>query len=202
MPWLQWSSQLIGPDRFAPDGIDILQVEITSAVVGADPLIALLQRVSEARVEIAGDSWRPSGRGLLVLVAVRPADDEASALRLLDRLLKYRIFADEAGKMNLSLQQIAGDLLLVPQFTLAADTRQGLRPGFSTAAPPDQGRRLFELLVEPRDAPASTRGERRIRRPHAGVAHQRRAGNFLAGELSFRSSNATEHASGRRGPMS
>jgi D-aminoacyl-tRNA deacylase len=78
---------------------------------------------------------------------VRPADDEASALRLLDRLLKYRIFADEGGKMNLNLQQIAGDLLLVPQFTLAADTRHGLRPGFSTAAPPEQAKRLFESLV-------------------------------------------------------
>ncbi len=94
-----------------------------------------------------------------MLVAVRPTDDEASALSLVDRLLKYRIFADEAGKMNLSLQQIAGDLLLVPQFTLAADTRHGLRPGFSTAAPPDQGRRLFELLVraaEARHSPVSS----------------------------------------------
>ena len=74
-------------------------------------------------------------------------DDRPAALRLLERLLQYRVFADEAGKMNLSLTQIAGDLLLVPQFTLAADTRQGLRPGFSTAAPPDQGRRLFDALV-------------------------------------------------------
>jgi D-tyrosyl-tRNA(Tyr) deacylase len=87
-------------------------------------------------------------RGILALVGVQPADDEAAALRLLDRLLKYRIFADEADKMNLSLQQISGGLLLVPQFTLAADTRHGLRPGFSTAAPPDQGRRLFTLLVD------------------------------------------------------
>ena len=107
-----------------------------------------------------------------MLVAVRPADDEASALRLLDRLLKYRIFADEAGKMNLSLQQIAGDLLLVPQFTLAADTRHGLRPGFSTAAPPEQGKRLFESLVSAAKHAPHPRLERRIRRPHAGVAHQ------------------------------
>ncbi len=110
-------------------------------------MIALLQRVSEARVHIAGELTASIGRGLLVLVGVRPADDEATALRLLGRLLKYRIFPDEAGKMNLDLRQIAGDLLLVPQFTLAADTRHGLRPGFSTAAPPEQGRRLFLALV-------------------------------------------------------
>ena len=99
-------------------------------------------------MEISGDSVGSIERGMLALVGVRPADDEAAVLRLLDRLLKYRIFADEADKMNLSLQQISGGLLLVPQFTLAADTRRGLRPGFSTAAPPDQGRRLFTLLVE------------------------------------------------------
>jgi D-tyrosyl-tRNA(Tyr) deacylase len=110
-------------------------------------LIALLQRVSEARVEVEGRLAARIGHGLLVLVAVRPTDDEASAARLLDRLLRYRVFADVSGKMNLNLQQIAGDLLLVPQFTLAADTRHGLRPGFSTAAPPEQGKRLFESLV-------------------------------------------------------
>jgi D-aminoacyl-tRNA deacylase len=114
---------------------------------GEQALIALLQRVSQARVDVAGQLVACIGRGLLVLVAVRPGDDEASSLRLLDRLLKYRIFADEGGKMNLSLQQIAGDLLLVPQFTLAADTRHGLRPGFSTAASPEQGKRLFDSLV-------------------------------------------------------
>jgi D-aminoacyl-tRNA deacylase len=111
-------------------------------------MIALIQRVLEARVEIAGDTMGSIERGILALVGVQPADDEAAALRLLDRLLKYRIFADEADKMNLSLQQISGGLLLVPQFTLAADTRHGLRPGFSTAAPPDQGRRLFTFLVD------------------------------------------------------
>jgi D-tyrosyl-tRNA(Tyr) deacylase len=111
-------------------------------------MIALIQRVSEAQVEIHGAVVGSIGRGILALIAVRPADDEAAATRLLDKLLKYRIFPDDADKMNLSLQQIAGDLLLVPQFTLAADTRHGLRPGFSTAAPPDQGRRLFTLLLE------------------------------------------------------
>jgi D-aminoacyl-tRNA deacylase len=110
-------------------------------------VIALLQRVSEARVEIAGEATASIGPGLLVLVGVRPDDGEASALRLLDKLLKYRVFADDDGKMNLSLQQIAGALLLVPQFTLAADTRHGLRPGFSTAAAPEQGKRLFGALV-------------------------------------------------------
>lgn len=110
-------------------------------------MIGLLQRVAEARVEIEGLVTAAIGPGLLVLVGVRPADDDQSAARLLDKLLKYRVFADEGGKMNLSLQQIGGALLLVPQFTLAADTRHGLRPGFSTAAPPAQGRALFESLV-------------------------------------------------------
>jgi D-aminoacyl-tRNA deacylase len=110
-------------------------------------VIALLQRVAEARVEVGGELKASIGRGLLVFIGVRPTDDEARALKLLDRLLKYRVFADDVGKMNLSLQQIGGDLLLVPQFTLAADTQHGLRPGFSTAAPPEQGRQLFEMLV-------------------------------------------------------
>jgi D-aminoacyl-tRNA deacylase len=111
-------------------------------------LIALLQRVTEARVDIAGARRASIGRGLLVLIGVKPEDDEPRASKLVDRLLDYRVFADEAGKMNLSLRQISGDLLLVPQFTLAADTRRGLRPGFSGAAPPDLGRRLFDFLVE------------------------------------------------------
>jgi D-tyrosyl-tRNA(Tyr) deacylase len=110
-------------------------------------MIALIQRVREAKVETNGVVAGAIGRGMLALIGVRPTDDEAAALRLLERLLKYRIFADDADKMNLSLQQIGGELLLVPQFTLAADTRHGLRPGFSTAAAPDQGRRLFTWLV-------------------------------------------------------
>jgi D-aminoacyl-tRNA deacylase len=111
-------------------------------------MIALLQRVSQARVEIMGKPVGSIGSGLLVLVGIRPADDEAAALKLLSRLLQYRVFADEAGKMNLSLTQVKGQLLLVPQFTLAADTAKGLRPGFSTAAPPELGRRLFDFLVK------------------------------------------------------
>jgi D-tyrosyl-tRNA(Tyr) deacylase len=110
-------------------------------------MIGLLQRVSAAKVTVDGKSIGAIGRGLLVLVGVRPTDDEVSAKRLLARLLRYRVFPDAAGKMNLSLTQVSGQLLLVPQFTLAADTAKGLRPGFSTAAPPEQGRRLFDSLV-------------------------------------------------------
>jgi D-aminoacyl-tRNA deacylase len=107
----------------------------------------LLQRVTSAEVKVDDCVVGQIGPGLLVLVGVQPADTLETARHLLSRILKYRIFEDEGGKMNLSLQQIEGGLLLVPQFTLAADTRQGLRPGFSTAAPPDLGRRLFEGLV-------------------------------------------------------
>jgi D-tyrosyl-tRNA(Tyr) deacylase len=110
-------------------------------------MIALLQRVLEAEIRIGGAVVASIKGGLLVFVGVRPDDDVQAAQKLLDRMLKYRIFGDELGKMNLNLSQIDGDLLLVPQFTLAADTRHGLRPGFSTAAPPDLGRRLFEELV-------------------------------------------------------
>jgi D-aminoacyl-tRNA deacylase len=110
-------------------------------------MIGLLQRVLEAHVHIDADRVASIGAGLLVLIGVRPTDDEASAVRLLDRLLQYRVFGDSDGKMNLSLTQTQGDLLLVPQFTLAADTHKGLRPGFSTAAPPAQGRQLFDSLV-------------------------------------------------------
>src|SRR5271167_3607788 len=97
-------------------------------------MIGLLQRVSHAEVRIGDETVGSIGSGLLVLVGVRPQDDEASALRLVKRLLQYRVFPDAAGKMNLSLREIQGELLLVPQFTLAADTAKGLRPGFSTAA--------------------------------------------------------------------
>jgi D-tyrosyl-tRNA(Tyr) deacylase len=110
-------------------------------------MIALLQRVSRAEVTVEGKTVGAIGPGLLALVGVRPTDDEVSAKRLLARLILYRVFPDEAGKMNLSLTQVKGQLLLVPQFTLAADTAKGLRPGFSTAAPPEQGRRLFDALV-------------------------------------------------------
>jgi D-aminoacyl-tRNA deacylase len=110
-------------------------------------MIALLQRVLEAEIRVDGTVIASIQRGLLVFVGVRPEDDATAAQKLLDRVLKYRVFGDEQGKMNLDLGQIDGDLLLVPQFTLAADTRHGLRPGFSTAAAPDLGRRLFEGLI-------------------------------------------------------
>jgi D-tyrosyl-tRNA(Tyr) deacylase len=110
-------------------------------------MIGLLQRVSEARVEIADETVGEVGRGLLVLVGVQKGDDEARGARLLERLLGYRVFADDSGRMNLSLRDIGGGLLLVPQFTLAADTRKGTRASFTAAAPPDEGRRLFEQLA-------------------------------------------------------
>ena len=96
----------------------------------------LLQRVSGARVEVAGEIVGSIDQGLLVLVAVEPGDTEASAAKMLHKLLNYRVFSDCEGKMNLSLADIGGGLLLVSQFTLAADTKNGLRPSFSTAAPP------------------------------------------------------------------
>lgn len=110
-------------------------------------MIALLQRVSAAQVVVEGHVIGSIGTGLLVLVGVEAGDTAAESDRLLDRLLDYRVFNDEAGKMNLSLRQIHGGLLLVPQFTLAADTRKGLRPGFSTAAAPEAGKALFERMV-------------------------------------------------------
>src|ERR1700679_281787 len=110
-------------------------------------MIALFKRVSHAEGTVDGESVGAIGPGLLVLVGVRPTDDEVSARRLLARLLRYRIFPDGAGKMNLGLVQVRGELLLVPQFTLAADTAKGLRPGFSTAAPPELGRRLIDFFV-------------------------------------------------------
>lgn len=110
-------------------------------------MIALIQRVREARVDVAGETVGAIGPGVLALVAVVPDDTEARAARLLERILGYRIFGDEAGRMNRSLRDVDGGLLLVSQFTLAADTASGTRPGFSTAAPPELGRRLFEHLV-------------------------------------------------------
>lgn len=111
-------------------------------------MIALIQRVSRASVEVEGVTVGAIGRGLLALVAVRPEDTERHAARLAERLLDYRVFPDAAGRMNLSLRDTGGGLLLVPQFTLAADTSKGNRPGFSTAAPPAQAAALFARLLE------------------------------------------------------
>lgn len=110
-------------------------------------MIGLLQRVGEASVSVGGDVIGAIGPGLLVLVGVQKADTEAAADRLLERLLAYRVFPDEAGKMNLSLRDTGGGLLLVPQFTLPADTRKGTRASFTPAAAPEDGRRLFEYLL-------------------------------------------------------
>ena len=110
-------------------------------------MLALLQRVREARVEVGGRVIGAIGPGLLVLVCAEPADTEAQATRLVDKILKLRIFGDEAGKMNRSVVDVGGGLLVVSQFTLAADTSGGNRPSFTGAAPPEQGRRLYEAVL-------------------------------------------------------
>lgn len=110
-------------------------------------MIGLLQRVSRASVSVGGQCVAAIGPGLLVLIGVRPTDGEAQADRLLERLLGYRVFADEQGRTNRSLRDRGGGLLLVPQFTLAADTQNGTRAGFSTAAEPGRARELFDYLV-------------------------------------------------------
>jgi D-aminoacyl-tRNA deacylase len=110
-------------------------------------VIALVQRVAQARVEVDAEVVGAIGAGLLVLVCAEPADSEPQCARLVDKLLKLRVFADEAGKMNRCLQDTGGGLLLVSQFTLAADTARGNRPGFSGAAPPAQGRQLFQAVL-------------------------------------------------------
>ena len=110
-------------------------------------MIALIQRVQHAKVEVASSVVGAIGPGLLVLVAVQPQDTPESIERMADRLLNYRVFDDQAGKMNLSVQAVQGGVLLVSQFTLAADTRSGLRPGFSSAAKPEQALAGFNALV-------------------------------------------------------
>ena len=110
-------------------------------------MISVLQRVREARVDVEGQTVGAIGAGLLVLVCAERGDTDAEADKLLAKLLKLRIFNDQAGKMNRSVQDVAGGLLLVSQFTLAADTTGGNRPSFTQAAAPDDGRRLFDYLV-------------------------------------------------------
>lgn len=111
-------------------------------------MIALVQRVARARVEIDGRSVGAIGAGALAFVCAEPADMPLHTERLVHKLLALRIFGDAAGKMNLNLKDVGGGLLLVSQFTLAADTSHGNRPGFSGAAPPDQGRALFDAVVQ------------------------------------------------------
>lgn len=110
-------------------------------------MIGLLQRVTEAAVTVAGEEVASIGRGLLVLVGVERDDTAAAADRLAERLLDYRVFADAAGKMNCDVTEIDGGVLLVSQFTLAADTKKGRRPSFTSAAPPAEAERLFDRLV-------------------------------------------------------
>lgn len=112
------------------------------------PMLALIQRVVEAAVRVDGETIGAIGPGLLALVAAEPGDTRAQIARMAERLLGYRVFADDAGKMNRSLTDIQGGLLLVSQFTLAADTRSGMRPSFTTAAPPDEAERSFDQLVQ------------------------------------------------------
>ena len=110
-------------------------------------MIGLLQRVSEARVDVESTTVGRIGPGLLVLLAVEPGDTAAQAERMVERLVGYRVFDDGAGRMNLSVTETGGGLLLVPQFTLAADTRRGMRPSFTRAAPPALGQALFDEVV-------------------------------------------------------
>lgn len=109
---------------------------------------ALIQRVSQAKVEVADMLVGAIEHGLLVLLGVERDDDEVVADKMLHKLLHYRLFSDDAGKMNLNVQQVGGGLLIVSQFTLAADTRKGLRPGFSTAAEPQKAEQLYGYLLE------------------------------------------------------
>jgi len=127
-------------------------------------LKSLLQRVTEASVRVDGDIVGSIDTGILVFVGVEADDDEATVVRMAERLLGYRVFGDDAGRMNRSVQDIEGGVLLVSQFTLAADTRKGKRASFSCAAAPEDARRLFEQLVE------------QVRARHATVA----TGRFAA----------------------
>ena len=111
-------------------------------------MIALIQRVQRAHVEVAAATIGEIERGLLALIGVERFDEEPQVERLLDRILGFRVFPDTAGRMNRSVTDIGGGLLLVPQFTLVADTRKGMRPSFSSAAKPRQGEKLFRILVK------------------------------------------------------
>jgi D-tyrosyl-tRNA(Tyr) deacylase len=111
-------------------------------------LITLLQRVAQARVEVSTEIIADIKTGILVLVGVQADDDESTTRYFVDRLLNYRVFADPEGKMNLSLKDVEGGLLLVPQFTLAANTKKGRRPSFTSAANPEHGKRIFAVMVD------------------------------------------------------
>lgn len=134
-------------------------------------MLALIQRVSQARVEVDGQCVGAIGPGLLALVGIEPADDAVAVGKMARRLLAYRVFEDATGRMNRSLTDTGGGLLLVSQFTLAADTRSGLRPGFSTAMPPDRAQPLFDALVA------------RCRELHAGGVETGRFGAHMVVSL-------------------
>jgi D-tyrosyl-tRNA(Tyr) deacylase len=111
-------------------------------------MIALLQRVKSASVTVEGEKIADIGQGLLVLLGVEKDDDDETVSRMAEKILKYRVFADSADKMNLSVMDISGSVLMVPQFTLAADTCKGLRPSFSSAASPEKGLAMFSQLID------------------------------------------------------
>lgn len=134
-------------------------------------MLALIQRVTQARVEVDGGTVGAIGPGLLALVGIQPDDGQAQIARMAQRLLGYRVFADAQGKMNRSLADTGGGLLLVSQFTLAADTSSGMRPGFSTAAPPELAEPLFSRLVQT------------CRKAHAGGVETGRFGAHMVIQL-------------------
>jgi D-tyrosyl-tRNA(Tyr) deacylase len=134
-------------------------------------MLALIQRVTQARVEVDGGTVGAIGPGLLALVGIQPDDGQAQIARMAQRLLGYRVFADAQGKMNRSLADTGGGLLLVSQFTLAADTSSGMRPGFSTAAPPELAEPLFSRLVQT------------CRKEHAGGVETGRFGAHMVIQL-------------------
>ena len=148
--------------------------------VGGRAVRALIQRVSEASVTVEGAVLGEVGSGLLVLICAMQGDTEAEADRLAARIAKLRIFKDEAGKMNLSVRDAHGAALVVSQFTLAADTSRGNRPGFSMAASPDEGRRLYEYFAGRLQAAGHSGRDRTVRRGHEGRSRQRRTGDDLA----------------------
>ena len=134
-------------------------------------MLALIQRVTQARVEVDGGTVGAIGPGLLALVGIQPDDGQAQIARMAQRLLGYRVFADAQGKLNRSLADTGGGLLLVSQFTLAADTSSGMRPGFSTAAPPELAEPLFSRLVQT------------CRKEHAGGVETGRFGAHMVIQL-------------------
>ena len=141
------STTLLRGRHWAVHGLSALTVRRGVDDAGNDAVIGLLQRVSNARVEIGAETVGAIGRGLVVLVGVERGDTEREADRLVERVVGYRVFSDSEGRMNRSVADAGGGLLLVPQFTLVADTRKGARPSFSGAAPPSAGERLFNHFV-------------------------------------------------------